>query len=166
MAIEGRRRAAAGLVLVDGGLGQLHAAAAALEELGNHGSAAGVDRQARRMDLRLRAGRGADRVLDEFSPVLHLVQMVRDEAHRFAVTFHRTRRNASRMRSELDQIPGVGEKTVTKLLRISAAWNVVRQAPEAELARIAGPAVARRLREAFKTANARTREIRPVSWIS
>jgi excinuclease ABC subunit C len=48
-------------------------------------------------------------VLDRFSPILHLVQSIRDEAHRFAVTFHRTRRNARALTSELDQIEGVGE---------------------------------------------------------
>jgi excinuclease ABC subunit C len=74
---------------------------------------------------------------------------VRDEAHRFAITFHRTRRNASRLRSELDHIAGVGEKTVTKLLRHFGSLERVRQAPEEELARVAGPVVARRLREAF-----------------
>jgi excinuclease ABC subunit C len=88
-------------------------------------------------------------VLDKFSPVLHLVQTVRDEAHRFAVTFHRTRRNASRLRSELDQIAGVGEKTVTKLLRHFGSVEQVRQAPEEELVRVAGPALARKVREAF-----------------
>ncbi len=49
-------------------------------------------------------------VLDRFSPILHLVQSIRDEAHRFAVTFHRTRRNARQLTSELDAIPGVGEE--------------------------------------------------------
>ncbi len=82
-----------------------------------------------------------------------LVQMVRDEAHRFAVTFHRTRRNASRLRSELDQIPGVGEKTVAKLLRHFGSLERVRQAPEDELARVAGPAVARRVREGLTVLN-------------
>ena len=94
-----------GLVLVDGGLGQLHAAARGAGSDGDHRSAAGIHRQARRVDLRVRPGRRAD-CAGPFSPVLHLVQQVRDEAHRFAVTFHRTRSNASRLRSELDQIPG------------------------------------------------------------
>ena len=71
--------------------------------------------------------------------------MVRDEAHRFAVTFHRTRRNASRLRSELVGIPGVGEKTVTKLLRHFGSLELVRQAPEAELTKVAGAAIARKI---------------------
>ena len=56
-------------------------------------------------------------ILDKFSPMLHLVQTIRDEAHRFAVTFHRTRRNAKRLTSELHEVPGIGRKTVEKLLQ-------------------------------------------------
>jgi excinuclease ABC subunit C len=137
-----------GLVLVDGGLGQLHAAAEALEALGiTDQPLASI---AKREEWIYVYGQEDEPVvLDRFSPVLHLVQTVRDEAHRFAVTFHRTRRNASRLRSELDLIPGVGEKTVTKLLRHFGSMELVRQAPEEELARVAGPAVARKLREAL-----------------
>jgi excinuclease ABC subunit C len=89
-------------------------------------------------------------VLDKFSPVLHLVQTVRDEAHRFAVTFHRTRRNASRLKSELEVISGVGKQTVTKLLRHFGSLEQVRQAPEEELVRVAGVALARRVIEGLK----------------
>jgi excinuclease ABC subunit C len=137
-----------GLVLVDGGLGQLHAAAAALEELGiTDQPLASI---AKREEWIYVYGQEDEPViLDRFSPVLHLIQTVRDEAHRFAVTFHRTRRNASRLRSELDQIAGVGEKTVAKLLREFGSLERVRQATEEELARVAGRAVARRVREAL-----------------
>ena len=126
-----------GLVLVDGGLGQLHAAAAALEELGiTDQPLASI---AKREEWIYVYGQEDEPiVLDKFSPVLHLVQMVRDEAHRFAVTFHRTRRNASRLRSELDQIPGVGEKTVAKLLRHFGSLERVREARKTELARSSG----------------------------
>jgi excinuclease ABC subunit C len=138
-----------GLVLVDGGLGQLHSAAAALEELGiTDQPLASI---AKREEWIYVYGQEEEPiVLDKFSPVLHLVQQVRDEAHRFAVTFHRTRRNESRMRSELDQIPGIGEKTVMKLLRHFGSLERVREAPEEELARIAGRAAARKLK-AFKS---------------
>src|SRR5271170_2666601 len=86
-----------GLVLVDGGLGQLHAAAGALEELGiTDQPLASI---AKREEWIYVYGQEDEPIiLDRFSPVLHLVQMVRDEAHRFAVTCHRTRRNASRLR--------------------------------------------------------------------
>jgi excinuclease ABC subunit C len=88
-------------------------------------------------------------VLDRFSPVLHLVQQVRDEAHRFAVTFHRTRRNASRMTSELNEVAGVGPKTVEKLLRHFGSLERVRQATEAELRQVAGLAATRKLKDHF-----------------
>jgi excinuclease ABC subunit C len=135
-----------GLVLVDGGLGQLHAAAAAfLEELGiTDQPLASI---AKREEWIYVYGQEEEPViLDKFSPVLHLVQQVRDEAHRFAVTFHRTRRNESRMRSELEQIPGIGEKTVMKLLRHFGSLERVREAPEEELAKVAGRAAARKLK--------------------
>ena len=139
-----------GLVLVDGGLGQLHAAAAALEELGiTDQPLASI---AKREEWIYVYGQEDEPIiLDKFSPVLHLVQTVRDEAHRFAVTFHRTRRNASRLRSELDQIPGVGEKTVTKLLRHFGSLERVRQAREMEIAEVTGRAVARKVVAALKT---------------
>jgi excinuclease ABC subunit C len=134
-----------GLVLVDGGLGQLHSAAAALEELGiTDQPLASI---AKREEWIYVYGQEEEPiVLDKFSPVLHLVQQVRDEAHRFAVTFHRTRRNESRMRSELDQVPGIGEKTVMKLLRHFGSLERVREAPEEELAHVAGRAAARKLK--------------------
>ncbi len=133
-----------GLVLVDGGLGQLHAAAGALEGLGiTDQPLASI---AKREEWIYVYGQEDEPiVLDKFSPVLHLVQQVRDEAHRFAVTFHRTRRNASRMRSELDLIPGVGEKTVAKLLRQFGSLERVRLATEMEIAQAVGRSVARRV---------------------
>ena len=84
-------------------------------------------------------------VLDKFSPILHLVQTIRDEAHRFAVTFHRTRRNAQRLTSELHDIPGIGPKTVEKLLRTFGSLERVRQASAEELAKAVGTACANRL---------------------
>src|SRR5271170_803953 len=85
-----------GLVLVDGGLGQLHAAAGALEEIGITGQPLAAI--AKREEWIYVYGQESEPVvLDKFSPVLHLVQTVRDEAHRFAVTFHRARRTASRL---------------------------------------------------------------------
>jgi excinuclease ABC subunit C len=134
-----------GLVLVDGGLGQLHAAAGALESLGiTDQPLASI---AKREEWIYVYGQEDEPiVLDRFSPVLHLIQMVRDEAHRFAVTFHRTRRNANRLRSELDRIPGVGEKTVTKLLRHFGSVELVRDASEADLAKVAGASIARKIK--------------------
>src|SRR6266849_7430606 len=80
-----------------------------------------------------------------------LIQTIRDEAHRFAVTFHRTRRNAQRLTSELHKVPGVGEKTVQKLLKTFGSLEMVRQTPEESLARVIGLAAARRVRKSFDT---------------
>ena len=91
-------------------------------------------------------------MLDKFSPVLHLVQLVRDEAHRFAVTFHRTRRNADRLRGELARIPGIGEKTAAKLLRHFGSLDRVREATEEDLSGVVGKAAARKLRAALDPA--------------
>jgi excinuclease ABC subunit C len=88
-------------------------------------------------------------MLYKFSPVLHVVQQIRDEAHRFAVTFHRTRRNAARLTSELSQVPGVGEKTVGKLLRSFGSLERIRNASIEELSQVVGPAAARKLKSHF-----------------
>ena len=134
-----------GLILIDGGLGQLHAAADALEAIGiiNQPLAS----IAKREEIIYVLGQENEPcVLDRFSPVLHLVQTVRDEAHRFAVTFHRTRRNAARLTSELDQIPGIGEKTRVKLLKHFGSSERVREASEETLATQVGKAAARRIK--------------------
>jgi excinuclease ABC subunit C len=120
------------LVLIDGGLGQLHAAAQALDELGitNQPLAA----IAKKEEIIYVFGQEDDPVvLDRHSPVLHLVQMVRDESHRFAVTFHRKRRQMRDRKSELLEIPGVGERTRQRLLQHFGSVRAVQQADAAAL---------------------------------
>ena len=138
-----------GLVLIDGGLGQLHAAADALEAIGiiNQPLAS----IAKREEIIYVYGQEDEPiVLDRFSPILHLVQSIRDEAHRFAVTFHRTRRNAQALTSELDQIEGVGERTVQKLLKHFGSSELVRAAGEDQLAGVVGRAAARRVKRYYE----------------
>ncbi len=142
-------KAMPGLVLIDGGLGQLHAAADALEAIGviNQPLAS----IAKREEIIYVLGQEDDPVvLDRFSPILHLIQSIRDEAHRFAVTFHRTRRNAKSLTSELDQIQGVGERTVQKLLKHFGSSELVRAASEDELAKVVGRAAARKIRQFYE----------------
>jgi excinuclease ABC subunit C len=139
-----------GLILIDGGLGQLHAAADALEAIGiiNQPLAS----IAKREEIIYVYGQENEPiVLDRFNPILHLIQSVRDEAHRFAVTFHRTRRNASRLMSELEEIPGVGKTTVTKLLKHFGSSALVRAASEDELASQVGRGAARRVAAYYAT---------------
>jgi len=138
-----------GLVLIDGGIGQLHSAAEALEAIGiiNQPLAS----IAKREEIIYVYGQEDEPiVLDRFSPILHLVQSIRDEAHRFAVTFHRTRRNAQRLTSELDGIEGVGEKTVQRLLKHFGSSELVRAAGQEQLAAVVGQAAARRIRRHYE----------------
>ena len=134
-----------GLVLIDGGLGQLHAAAESLEALGI--SDQPLASIAKREEIIYVYGQEDEPVvLDRFSPILHLIQSIRDEAHRFAVTFHRNRRAARQLTSELDEIPGVGAKTVQKLLKQLGSSELVKAASEDQLAAIVGRAAARRVK--------------------
>jgi excinuclease ABC subunit C len=141
------------LILIDGGLGQLHAAVEALEAIGVINQP--VASIAKREEIIYVYGQEDQPIkLDRYSPVLHVIQMVRDEAHRFAVTFHRTRRGAARLTSELEQVEGIGSKTIAKLLREFGSLERVREASAEELAKVIGPAAARRLRDYYNMAGA------------
>ncbi|MEX2304352.1 MAG: excinuclease ABC subunit UvrC [Bryobacterales bacterium] len=135
-----------GLVLVDGGIGQLHSAAAALEALGiiNQPLAA----IAKREETIFVFGQEDEPVqLDRFSPILHLVQLIRDEAHRFAVSFHRQRRGARQLTTALLEIPGIGEKTARKLLKTFGSIEQLRQTNLEDLAAVVNRAQAERIQE-------------------
>ena len=132
------------LILIDGGVGQLHAAAQALEGLQviNQPLAS----IAKREEILYVYGREEEPVvLDHHSPVLHLVQQIRDEAHRFAVTFHRARRSNREMVSELLAIPGVGEKTAKKLLAHFGSVSKLRELTAEELHQVVNAVQAKRI---------------------
>jgi excinuclease ABC subunit C len=135
------------LVLVDGGKGQLGAAVAALEELGLGEQP--VISLAKREELVFVRGKDEPIALPRSSPVLQLVQRVRDEAHRFAIGFHRQVRSRRTISSELDDIPGIGPSRRRKLLSAFGSLRGVRGASEAELAGVVGKATAARLRAHF-----------------
>jgi excinuclease ABC subunit C len=123
------------LVLIDGGLGQLHAAAEALDglEIINQPLAA----IAKREEILYVYGQEKDPLaLDHHSPVLHLIQLIRDEAHRFAVTFHRKRRQMRDRSTELLEIPGVGASTTRRLLEHFGSVQAVKQADPAALSAV------------------------------
>jgi len=123
------------LILIDGGIGQLHAAAQALESIGiTNQPLASI---AKREEIIYVHGQEDDPVvLDRHSPALHLVQLVRDEAHRFAVTFHRKRREIRDRKTELLEIPGVGALTTRRLLQHFGSLEAVSQADAAALAAV------------------------------
>ncbi len=137
------------LILIDGGIGQLHAAAAALDalEIINQPIAS----IAKKEEILYVLGR-EDRpiVLERHSPILHLIQQIRDETHRFAVTFHRKRRTRSRVRTALSDIPGIGERTAQKLLREFGSVAQLRRLGVEEIARVVNRTQARRVVEYFQ----------------
>jgi len=135
------------LVLIDGGKGQLGAATDALEELGLGDQP--VASLAKREELLFVRGREGPIALPRSSPVLQLVQRVRDEAHRFAVGFHRQARSRRTLHSELDEIDGVGPAKRRKLLSVFGSVRGVRGATEEELAAVVGKATAARVRGHF-----------------
>jgi excinuclease ABC subunit C len=135
------------LVLIDGGKGQLAAAARALHELGLE--ALPTAAIAKREELLFVKGRPEPVRLDHHSPVLHLVQMIRDETHRFAVTYHRKRRAMRDFQSDLTSIPGVGEKLKARLLRNFGSLKRVSEASFAELKPFVGERQAERIVEHF-----------------
>jgi excinuclease ABC subunit C len=151
--LQDEKKAMPDLVLIDGGIGQLHAAAAALEDLAiiNQPLAA----IAKKEEILYALGREDEPVaLDHHSPALHLVQQIRDEAHRFAVTFHRSRRARRSVTTELLQIPGVGEKTARKLLGQFGSVAALKQVSAEELSQIVRAKEAKVIRDYFERSHA------------
>ena len=121
------------LTLVDGGLGQLHAAAEALEELG--AVTQPLAAIAKREETIYVFGQEDEPIrLDRFNPILRMIQQIRDEAHRFAIAFHRSRRGKRAIASELLEIPGIGERTAQKLLREFGSLDKIRECSADQLA--------------------------------
>ncbi len=140
------------LVLVDGGVGQLHAAAEALEELG--AAAQPLAAIAKKEELLYVFGQEDEPLrLDRFHPILHAVQQIRDEAHRFAIAFHRQRRAKRSLQSELLEIEGIGPATARKLLQEFGSLARIRDCPVEELAAAVGRQRAEAVRAHFVPAD-------------
>ncbi len=134
------------LLVVDGGKGQVTAAIEALNDIGLHGRIAVVG-IAKRLNEVYFPGDSIPLYIDKNSETLHVIQRLRDESHRFAITFHRKQRSKSQVHSALDDIPGIGPKTRTLLLKQFKSLKRIREASQQELAAIIGPARARTLIE-------------------
>ena len=136
------------LILIDGGLGQLHAAAQALESLGivNQPLAAIAKREE---ILYLHGQEDEPIVLDRRSPVLHLIQRIRDESHRFAIAYHRKRREMRDRDSELLAIPGVGTRTRQRLLEHFGSLRSVSTATLEALSAVVPPRTAQTIHAHF-----------------
>jgi excinuclease ABC subunit C len=136
------------LILIDGGLGQLHAAYAALEELGV--TLQPLASIAKKEEIIYVYGQENEPVvLDRRSPVLHLMQKIRDESHRFAVTYHRKRRQIRDRESELDDIQGVGPRTRQRLIEHFGSIRALKQATPDALMAVVNKKTADRIRDHF-----------------
>jgi excinuclease ABC subunit C len=137
-----------GLILIDGGLGQLHAAAQALEALQiiNQPMAS----IAKKEEIVYVLGQEDEPIiLERHSPVLHLIQQIRDETHRFAVSFHRQRRGARQTKTALLDIPGIGPVTAQRLLQRFGSVANLQRASQEELSRMVSKKSAEKIRRYF-----------------
>jgi len=143
---EERRWAMPDLVIVDGGKPQVNAAKGVMDELGLHDlPLAGLAKEREELFL---PGRSEPVVLPPTSSALYLVQRLRDEAHRFAITYHRTLRDRRTVRSAFDDLPGVGPKRKRELLKVFGSIKRVREAPVEQIAAV--PGISRALAERIK----------------
>ena len=134
------------LVIIDGGKGQVSAAMEILDTMGLHDlPLAGLAKEREELFL---PGRADPVLLPSTSPALYLVQRLRDEAHRFAITYHRDLRNRRTMKSKFDELPGVGPKRRQALLRVFGSLKRVREAPVEQIAAVPGigPALAAKIK--------------------
>lgn len=138
------------LVVVDGGKGQLNAAVEAFDEMGIRGQVALIG-IAKRLEEIYFPGDQIPLYIDKHSESLRVVQHLRDEAHRFGITFHRDRRSKGQTHSALDGIKGIGPATTATLLRHFKSVRRLRAASEDEVAAIVGPAKARLVKNALGT---------------
>ncbi|MGB0037137.1 MAG: excinuclease ABC subunit UvrC [Candidatus Acidiferrales bacterium] len=152
--LQEEKKALPSLILIDGGIGQLHAAAQALEKLEIINQP--VASIAKKEEILYVLGREDEPiVLERHSPVLHLIQQIRDETHRFAITFHRQRRSSRRLRTSLTDIPGVGERTAQKLLQRFGSVARLRRMSVDDLAAALPRAQAQRVYEALREKDSR-----------
>lgn len=141
------------LIVVDGGKGQLSAAVEALESIGLRGviTVVGI---AKRLEEIYFPGDSIPLYIPKTSQTLRVIQHLRDEAHRFGITFHRSLRSKGQITGQLDKIPGIGPKTATTLLRHFRSVKRIAQASETDIAALVGPAKARLVHAALSsTAN-------------
>ena len=134
------------LVIIDGGKGQLNAALESLHEVGFETRVVGLAKENEEIFL---PGQSWPIVLDRDSQALYLVQRVRDEAHRFAVSFHRQKRERAAVRSALDDLRGVGPKRKKALIQAFGSVKRIREASEEQIATVEG--IGRELARQIKT---------------
>ena len=129
------------LIIVDGGKGQLSSGVKALEKLGLRGKIAIIG-IAKRLEEIFYPEDPIPLYLDKKSETLKIIQQLRNEAHRFGITFHRNKRSKTALNTELEAIQGIGEKTVVELLKHFRSLKRVKEASKKDLAEVVGAAKA------------------------
>ncbi|HPN69961.1 MAG TPA: excinuclease ABC subunit UvrC [Saprospiraceae bacterium] len=138
------------LIIIDGGKGQLSSAAEILEELGilDKVTVVGI---AKKLEEIFFPGDSIPLYINKKSESLKLIQQCRNEAHRFAITFHRNQRSKNFLKTELTEIEGIGEKTADKLLKSFGSVTGLKSKSEAEIIEVVGPVLAKKLIDYFKS---------------
>ncbi len=137
------------LLVVDGGKGQLNAAVEVLDELGLRGTIAVVG-IAKRLDEIYFPGDSVPLYIDKNSETIHVIQRLRDEAHRFGIKHHRNKRSKTQVHSQLDDIKGIGPKTRTALLKHFKSLKRIKEASPNEISLVVGAAKAKLVIEALE----------------
>jgi excinuclease ABC subunit C len=137
------------LIIIDGGKGQLHSACDALKQLGLYGKIAIIG-IAKRLEEIYYPEDQLPLFLEKRSPSLKLIQQIRDETHRFAITFHRQKRSSKSLKSEMDQIPGIGPKTFQKLMAHFKTISRIKNSSAEELQTIVGEPKTRIIKDFFE----------------
>jgi len=137
------------LIIIDGGKGQLSSALKSIDELGLRGKITilGI---AKRLEEIFYPGDSVPLYLDKKSETLKIIQHLRNEAHRFGITFHRDKRSKGALKTSMDSIPGIGEKTMVTLLTHFKSVKRLTAAPEEEIAKVVGPSKAKKITEYYK----------------
>ena len=140
------------LIIIDGGKGQLSSALKSIDALELRGKIAIVG-IAKRLEELFYPGDSAPLYLDKKSETLKVIQYLRNEAHRFGITFHRDKRSQSALNSSIESIPGIGEKTMLVLIQHFKSVKRLKLATEIEISNVVGVSKAKKITDFYKTSN-------------
>jgi excinuclease ABC subunit C len=138
------------LIIIDGGKGQLSSALKSIDALGLRGKIAIIG-IAKRLEELFYPGDSVPLYLDKKSETLKVIQQLRNEAHRFGITFHRDKRSKSALNSSIESIPGIGEKTMLSLIQHFKSVKRLKLATEKEISELVGVSKAKKITDFYKT---------------
>ena len=140
------------LIIIDGGKGQLSSALKSIDDLGLRGKIAIIG-IAKRLEELFYPGDSVPLYLDKKSETLKIIQQLRNEAHRFGITFHRDKRSKSALNSSIETIPGIGEKTMLTLIKHFKSVKRLKLATEKEISEVVGVSKAKKISDFYKENN-------------